>query len=615
MPITRDARMDRRRRLLRDAGEAEIAEGAPPRRTSSRGTATDEASGTLPKRKAGYSQDVRRACGQRLVQLIPVRRRSFAAVICVSFLLTGGLLAAHYWVHVTGQLQWWRHPLAVALDIGHPRSIAAWLSSQLWLLCLGATVLTFQLRRHKLDDYNGEYRLWFWLVATCLVASIDATTSITELFALALDPWAQRQLGWSGPAVVDATLAVLIGMLGLRMCSELKAVPLSLVWWLSGLAAWAVSAALSRPEFQLQLSAPVRYWLTFACWLEGLTLIWLAAVTYLRTVYLEAQQRFLLRGGLATQRIPLGQRLRQSLPSLPSLPAVPRFRRPAADVAEAAQGAEDHPPTRAATRATTRPVATPAAPTAATATAAEGSGEPAARGRDKLPAKKRRWALPTSWLGRPKHSDDAEEFRKLKPATGRAAERLESDAEAEAPARGWLGRVPRPKLKLPAMPRPRVAMPKLRAPKLSLPSLRGKAPSQLSEEPRKAPRGSESRSSDTRNSDTRNSDSRKEKATAGEAAAAARPRGSWIPRVPMPKLGLGALKLKPPQEASAAAPSPAPAAKTMRPVAEAQRPLPGTQAPMDYDDFDDEDGSDNRSLSKAERKRLRRQQQQQRRSA
>ena len=53
----------------------------------------------------------------------------------------------------------------------------------------------------------------------------------------------------------------------------------------------------------------------------------------------------------------------------------------------------------------------------------------------------------------------------------------------------------------------------------------------------------------------------------------------------------------------------------MRPV-NVQRPLPGTEA-NDDDAFDDEDenDSDGRPLSKAERKRMRRLQQQNRRSA
>lgn len=302
--------MDRRRRVLLDASNAEQAEGTRKNSTVSQ---TGESSG---KKGAGYSQDVRQACGTRLVQLIPVRRRSFIALIVASIVITASLLTAHYLVYVNGWLPWYGHPLAVALDATHPQSVAAWLGSHLWLLCLGATILTFQLRRHKLDDYNGEYRLWFWLVFTCVIASIDSTTHVTELFGHSLDRWSRANIGWSGQAVVLATLATLVGMLGLRLCTELKTVPLSLICWLIGLASWAGSATLAQEMFRIDMAIQTRIWLRAGLWLVGLTSIWIAAVAYLRHVYMEAQRRFLARGLLARRAagVTLTERVRQTIP-------------------------------------------------------------------------------------------------------------------------------------------------------------------------------------------------------------------------------------------------------------------------------------------------------------
>ncbi len=675
MPISRDARTDRRRRLLRDNSEDDSVDSAAQRRASRRTAELEAPEGSTLKRKAGYSQDVRKACGQRLVQLIPVRRRSFAAVIFISLLIPGLLLAAHYMIHVTGQLQWWRHPLAVAMDIGHPRSIAAWLSSQLWLLCLGATVLTFQLRRHKLDDYNGEYRLWFWLVLTCLIASVDATTNITELFAMALDPWAQTNLGWSGPAVVDGTMTVLIGMLGLRMCTELKSVPLSLVWWLIGLVAWGGSAALSRPEFRLELSAPIRYWLTAALWLGGLTMIWLAALTYLRNIYVEAQRRFLLRGRLAANGMPLGQRLRESLPNMPrfrrrersadgtavadseprqgsrwGLPGLPAFMRGRSGELDATlSNAKPQRTSRRRTRAdndqddqaSIENLQTSNSHAARSETPRyEEQGTQAARGEAARSAKLPDTALPNtappdaaprrglggflkgsqspntkvtssqsrtdrdgdqaqsepprksrfgSWLRRAKHSDDADEYRKVtsdktngsqgnpqnstqrEPSrSNRSAERQQgtshensnADLQTKTPRR-WLPKLSRPKLSLPRIPRPKLAFPKF-----------SRSSSEAPVKPEKEKR-------------------------------------SLLSRLKLPSLSLAALKLQPPedsQDSNASTAQP----REMRPVAVAARPLPGTHPVADQDEYFDEDENDGRPLSKAERKRLRRNQQQRR---
>ncbi len=328
MPFSRDPRKDRRRRVLRETVPFEDGSAAPisgriRTRGGSKSADEEEELDNQPRRSAGYSQDVRRTCQHRLVQLIPVRRRAYLATIFVSCLIPAVLLTGHYMVYVSGSLRLYGNPLAVMLDAGHARGICAWLCSQLWLLCLGATVLTFRLRRHKLDDYQGEYRLWFWLVTTCIVGSIDSTTGITEIFGLSLDRWSQLNLGWSGKAVVQATLATLIGILGLRLCSELKNVPTSLMFWLLGLIAWAASATLSQELFKIDLSSQFRYWLRSALWIGGMTSIWLSALAFLRSVYIDAQRRFLLRGHLAESVSKTwGERVTASMPSLPSLPRI-----------------------------------------------------------------------------------------------------------------------------------------------------------------------------------------------------------------------------------------------------------------------------------------------------
>ncbi|MDX1930415.1 MAG: hypothetical protein SFV81_28075 [Pirellulaceae bacterium] len=341
MPLSRDSRLDRRKRILRESlpSEEEGATSAAVRTRTRRSPAADEevTDEPLRRRSAGYSQDVRGACQHRLVQLIPVRRRAYLFAIFASCLIPVALLVLHYWVYVNGYLNWYGQPLAILLDASHPRGIAAWLSGQMWLLCLASTVLTFRLRRHKLDDYNGDYRLWFWLVSTCVIGSLDSTTRVIAVFGDALNRWSQLNLGWSGPAVVQATLAALIGMLGVRLCSELKSVPTSLVFWLVGLVAWAGSAALGQDMLKIDISVQFRIWLRSALWLGGLTSIWLASLSYLRVVYIEAQRRFLLRGRLAASvSSTWKERLTESMPAMPKMPKMPSFRlrRPGDEVEE-----------------------------------------------------------------------------------------------------------------------------------------------------------------------------------------------------------------------------------------------------------------------------------------
>jgi hypothetical protein len=548
MPLQRDARLDRRRRLLREGADPDenppVGGGSQTRR--SRPSATVEQ--PLVRKSAGYSQDVRGACGQRLVQLIPVRRRSLAAVIVASFFIPVLLMYAHYMVYVSGQWPWYGHPLALCLDTSHPQGMAAWFSSHLWLLCLGTTILTFQLRRHKLDDYRGEYRLWFWLVVTCLLGSLDATTHISELFAASIDGWSRGTLGWSGPAVFRSVIAVLIGLLGLRMCSELKVVPFSLVLWLVGLTAWVASAALARDEFRLDkfdLTIQHRIWLRCGLWLCGLAAIWLAGLTYLRHVYIEAQRRFLLRGKLASSAATVGmsERVRCAWQALPALPRLSiSAGQPTEQTQPAARKLEkiDAPSARPR-RVSNQEAASPT-------------------------ASKRRWGL--GWLRRAKDDDEAAEYRKLAkghPITAPESRQDYSPGGADDKAQGaklrrWLPRIAAPqfgklalgvlaKLVMPRRMLPKLGVPKLKLPKLSLPKLNL---SGLRLKPPQDDSGVDASS------------------TSGSAG------------------GTG-----------------------IRPVDQG-RPLPGTSAPGRQALTDRGDDDELHGLSKAERKRLRRQQQQNR---
>lgn len=300
MPLSRRPRIDRRRRLLLDSQWQTDESSQTPKvrsnRTSKGDASADESS---VKRGAGYSQSVRRACQHRLVQFIPVRKRSLIALVAFAMAIPATLALLHYGIFVTRIIPWDAHPAASIFDASQPRSLVAWYSSHLWLACLVTTVITFQLRRHKLDDYVGDYRLWFWMVLTCLIGSIDSTTRITEIFGVAIDHWCQINVGWSGIAIVQATLAVLIGMLGLRLCNELKPSPVSLVLWLVGLACWAASWALAQSIVRIDsITHEMRVWCRATLWLAGLTTIWLAGVVYLRLVYIEAQRRFIVRGKL-----------------------------------------------------------------------------------------------------------------------------------------------------------------------------------------------------------------------------------------------------------------------------------------------------------------------------
>ena len=444
MPLSRSPRMDRRRRAIREglAATAELSDEGRVSPTRTVRHVVDLEDQPKKERGAAYSHSVRRACQHRLVQFIPVRRLSLTGAIAASVAIPLVLMTLHYCIFVNGALAWSRHPMSTLLNANNPRSLAAWLSSHLWLLCLTATIFTFRLRKHKLDDYEGEYRLWFWLVFTCVIGSIDSTTRLTELFGAALDRWSQLHVGWTGGAIVQATLATLVGLLGLRLCSELKTVPASLVLWLAGLGCWATSAALGQSLLRIDISPPMREWLKASLWLGGLTSIWLAGLLYLRSIFMEAQQRFLARSVMSSaSAVPWRERLTQAMPRMPKF-----GRRSEEDV----EVDEKQPSARKRKKMTAAIVGSSAAPGAGTGPSViAGAGAAAASANihaaktgnsrteasDDISTPKRRWGLGLT-LRPPKTSLAGEPSTSTSQRTDRAerTNRVERDEQEEEAA-------------------------------------------------------------------------------------------------------------------------------------------------------------------------------------
>jgi hypothetical protein len=111
--------------------------------------------------------------------------------------------------------------LSVLFDAGRGGSLTCWFSSLLFGLAAAGSVLIYSIRRHRLDDYRGSYRLWLWSAAAWLVMSIDATANLHTPFSAAM----VSATGWSmlgGAAwwigVWGATLAIL----ALRLLLEVR---------------------------------------------------------------------------------------------------------------------------------------------------------------------------------------------------------------------------------------------------------------------------------------------------------------------------------------------------------------------------------------------------------
>ena len=299
MPLSRSNRIDRRRRVMLDAvaTDSEFAvesvRAKKRARTRENLDSADDDEFTLKYRDPGYSQAVRKTCQQRMVQLIPVRRGTLSIVLTCMWILWGTLLFSHYWIFARfttfdpstmkvpeNASGFAKLPIAQLFHLRSSHSIAQWLTCQLWMLTAVAAWMIFQLRRHKLDDYRARYRIWVVLAIAAFFSSFEASSSGLLLLGLSIDGWAQREIGYAGWPLVLATYASIIGVIGIRLCSELKSAPMSVVSWLVGLMSWGFAALLGTGLLKITWSPATVDLVVGGCLLGGILAVFQASGIY-----------------------------------------------------------------------------------------------------------------------------------------------------------------------------------------------------------------------------------------------------------------------------------------------------------------------------------------------
>ncbi len=261
---------ERRRRLLTD--DADPSQSGPLR-------LADGEPGSIH----GYTAAGRAALQLPISSLVPLRRLTISLTLGACFLaivcsLGLQVLAERLAPHV-GQ------PAVSALELDAAGSLSRWLGSTLLGLAAAMSLFIYSLRRHRLDDYHGRYRVWLLMVAACVVLSIFENTAIDALVRVGIRHTVEQaslrfEVIWPLTVLLSA-LAV-----GGRLLLEIRR-----VWpaWLAlcvATACFSLTAALynSWPEHWNASLLPL--WAR-GSWLVGYVMILASLLLYSRQVQLD----------------------------------------------------------------------------------------------------------------------------------------------------------------------------------------------------------------------------------------------------------------------------------------------------------------------------------------
>jgi hypothetical protein len=164
----------------------------------------------------------------------------------------------------------------------------AWASAIILLLCAALAKLIYSLRRHRVNDYAGRYRVWRWIVWGAVLSSINSVIQIQDVIARIAVAASGKSLTATGAEWWIAPLALVGGWIFIRLVLEIAESRLSLVVMLLAAACYVTAAAAALGWSPATLGA----WsdsLTFALPLVGHTIALAGLMIFARYVVLDVQ--------------------------------------------------------------------------------------------------------------------------------------------------------------------------------------------------------------------------------------------------------------------------------------------------------------------------------------
>ncbi len=275
-------RNERRRRLLADDSLAGAAddESSPIRLAA--GPAGETGPGA-----AAYAAAAKLARQRPVHDFVPSRLTMIGLVVAGALSTVGIVAALSIWSGTLAEVVSAEELLPLGLNSSH--NLGNWLASTLLLIASLTSLLIYSLRRHRVDDYHGRYRLWIWAALTCLVASCAETASLADL-ARGLCRHLAGLSSLDDAVVWPVGTGVMLGAMGLRLLIEVRRSRLTVLALLSSIGSFLLAAAVAL-DWLPAVSEVWRPLVSRASCLVGYLFLLATLLLYARHVVLEIEGR------------------------------------------------------------------------------------------------------------------------------------------------------------------------------------------------------------------------------------------------------------------------------------------------------------------------------------
>jgi hypothetical protein len=269
-------RNDRRRRILKE--EVLAASSA---RASNRSGDRDDTNNNAPR----YTDAAGVENHPQITDFVPRRYSTIAMLGLFGIAASAATAALHYFVLPIAAARGLQS--AAAIDLAGRSNVAAWLSAIVLFMGSAFCVLTYSLRRHRIDDYRGRYRVWLSAALACLMLSANSVIGLHQALADSLS----QVTGWSilqGGAIWWAVAGLPLAWIFVRVLLDVRECRIAAATMIGAGVCYGVSAA-SYFDYGPAVEPGIRPILVAAPLLLGHWLAFTAIVANARFVVLDAQ--------------------------------------------------------------------------------------------------------------------------------------------------------------------------------------------------------------------------------------------------------------------------------------------------------------------------------------
>ena len=261
-------RDERRRRVMMD----DRADG------NSGESSSDAGSDQSAHNVRSYSLDSLYEKRIRVTDFIPLRTWPVISVYLVAITIVASLLFLH-----DGASSF----LAFA-DLSNSSSLGSWFATMTLFGCAFLSVMIYRIRRHRLDDYRGRYRVWIAVPVLMTLLSLDLIADFRSAISQGILNSGQQQLANHADGWWIVIWASLLGLTGIRLAFEIRRSKASLALLIiSGISLVTFAVAqLDKITWPAQVVPELAQ---YGALLTGLGCFALSMIHYARYVWLDAQ--------------------------------------------------------------------------------------------------------------------------------------------------------------------------------------------------------------------------------------------------------------------------------------------------------------------------------------